>query len=117
MKAENISFFTRVYEVVRQVPKGRVTTYGHIAEYLGQKGSARMVGWAMNASHHVNPPVPAHRVINRNGLLTGKRHFQTPELMEKLLEHEGITIKNDKAVEFEKLVWIPIIELKKKKKA
>jgi methylated-DNA-protein-cysteine methyltransferase related protein len=115
MKTKHADFFQRVYEIARQVPEGRVTTYGHIAEYLGQKGSARMVGWAMNASHHSPPPVPAHRVINREGILTGKHHFQTPDLMQKLLEHEGITVINDKVQEFNKILWIPIIELKRKK--
>ena len=109
MKTENknTSFFEKVYEITRQIPKGRVTSYGHIAAYIGQKGSARMVGWAMNASHHISPLVPAHRVVNRNGLLTGKQHFLTPDLMQKLLESEGIEIKNDKVVHFEKLLWKP----------
>jgi methylated-DNA-protein-cysteine methyltransferase related protein len=108
----NKSFFQRVYDVVRLVPKGRITTYGDIAEYIGQRGAARMVGWAMNASHIVLPPVPAHRVVNRNGLLSGKRHFHPPELMIKLLENEGIKVKNDKVMNFNKLLWVPIKELK-----
>lgn len=105
------AFFDKVYEVVRQVPKGRVTTYGHIAEYIGSRGAARMVGWAMNASHNAQPPVPAHRVVNRNGLLTGKHHFQTPDMMQHLLEHEGINVSGDKVVDFKKLLWIPMKEL------
>lgn len=104
------SFFELVYEVARQIPKGRVTSYGAIAACLGTKLSARMVGWAMNGSGRVRPKVPAHRVVNRNGLLTGKHHFKPPGLMEKLLKKEGIKVKNDKVVEFEKLFWDPIEE-------
>ena len=96
------NFFQNVYEVVKLVPKGRVTTYGAIAEYLGAKSSARMVGWAMNACHSM-PDVPAHRVLNRIGLLTGKAHFRPPTLMQELLEAEGIQVKNDKVQDFEKL--------------
>lgn len=99
--------------MVRKVPFGRVTTYGHIAAFLGQKGAARMVGWAMNASHFADPPVPAHRVINRNGLLTGKNHFQVPGLMQKLLENEGVKVKNDQVTDFRKLLWDPLKELKR----
>jgi methylated-DNA-protein-cysteine methyltransferase-like protein len=106
------SFFQKVYDVVRQVPKGRVTTYGEIAAYIGQPGAARMVGWAMNASHTAVPPVPAHRVVNRNGLLSGKMHFDPPELMAKLLEHEGVQVINDKVMKFNILNWSPIKELK-----
>ena len=95
MKADQ-SFFNRVYEVVKLIPKGRVTTYGHIAEYIGSKGAARMVGWAMNASHNSDFPVPAHRVVNRIGLLTGKHHFNTADMMQKLLENEGVEVENDK---------------------
>ena len=113
MKEESAGFFQKVYELVRQVPKGRVTTYGHIAEYLGQKGAARMVGWAMNASHYADPPVPAHRVVNRAGMLTGKHHFLTPDLMQKSLENEGIMVDNDKVLDFQHLLWDPIKELKK----
>jgi methylated-DNA-protein-cysteine methyltransferase related protein len=116
MDLTNLSFFERVYEVVRKVPKGRVTTYGHIAAFLGEKSAARMVGWAMNASHHAHPPVPAHRVINRKGLLTGKHHFQLPDLMQKMLENEDIKVIDDKVVEFDRLLWIPAKELNKKKK-
>src|SRR4249920_709015 len=98
------SFFEDVYDVVRQVPRGRVTSYGAIAEYLGSKLSARMVGWAMNAAGSANPPVPAHRVVNRNGMLSGKHHFATPTLMEDLLRKEKITVKDDRVVDFEKLL-------------
>ena len=104
-------FFQDVFDVVRHVPKGRVTTYGAIASYLGTKLSARMVGWAMNASHLTNPPVPAQRVVNRNGMLTGKHHFPTPTHMEELLKKDGITVKNDTVVDFKKLFWDPAQEL------
>ncbi len=105
------SFFERVYEVVRQVPYGRVTTYGAIAEYLGSRISSRMVGWAMNKSHTGPDPVPAHRVVNRNGMLTGKHHFGGPDIMQQVLESEGIEISNDKVVNFKHLLWIPSEEL------
>ncbi|HVT85218.1 MAG TPA: MGMT family protein, partial [Chitinophagaceae bacterium] len=105
------SFFELVYDVARQIPKGRVTSYGAIAACLGTKLSARMVGWAMNGSGRVRPKVPAHRVVNRMGLLTGKHHFSPPGLMEKLLKKEGIKVKNDKVVDFEKLFWDPVKEL------
>ena len=101
------SFFHDVYEVVVKIPYGRVTSYGAIAEYLGLRGSARMVGWAMNASHTGNKNIPAHRVVNRNGLLTGKHHFGGPEIMEQLLMSEGIKVKDNKVVKFEKLFWDP----------
>lgn len=100
-------FFERVYAVVRQIPYGRVTSYGAIAEHLGMKGSSRMVGWAMNASHTAYPPVPAHRVVNRNGMLTGKQHFDTPSLMQQLLENEGIIIEEDKVRDFKRFFWKP----------
>lgn len=105
------SFFEDVYDVVRQIPKGRVTSYGAIANYLGTKLSARMVGWAMNASHLAKPKVPAQRVVNRNGMLTGKHHFPTPTLMEELLKKEKIAVKDDKVVDFDKLFWDPAVEL------
>ena len=105
------SFFEDVYAVVRQVPKGRVTSYGAIANYLGTKLSARMVGWAMNGAHGVKPKVPAHRVVNRNGMLSGKAHFGTPTLMEELLIKEKIKVENDTVVDFEKLFWDPVEEL------
>ena len=105
------SFFQDVYDVVRQIPKGRVTSYGAIATYLGTKLSARMVGWAMNAAGTAKPKVPAHRVVNRNGMLSGKHHFSTPTQMEDLLKKEKIEVKNDKIVGFEKLFWNPAEEL------
>ena len=101
------SFFQLVYEVVRQIPRGRVTSYGAIAACLGAKSSARMVGWAMNGAHSVKPSVPAHRVVNRNGMLSGRHHFETPTKMEELLKKEGIVVKNDTIVDFEKLFWNP----------
>jgi methylated-DNA-protein-cysteine methyltransferase-like protein len=105
------SFFERVYEVARMVPYGRVTSYGAIAQYLGTKMSARMVGWAMNKCH-VHPfPVPAHRVVNRQGMLTGKHHFGSPDIMKQLLESEGIEIVNDKVARFSELFWDPGREL------
>ncbi len=97
--------------MVRRIPYGRVTSYGAIAAYLGTKGSARMVGWAMNASHHSRENVPAHRVVNRNGMLTGKHHFGAPSLMQQLLESEGIVVKEDKVVDFKKHFWDPSKEL------
>lgn len=102
------SFFERVYEVVRQVPSGRVTTYGAIAESLGTKGSSRMVGYAMNASGTAHPPVPAHRVVNRQGLLTGKRAFFNNSLMQEMLESEGIKVVDDQVQNFEQLFWHPL---------
>lgn len=101
-----------VYQVVRLVPKGRVTSYGAIASYLGSKGSSRIVGYAMNGAGRIKPKVPAHRVVNRNGLLTGKHHFETPFKMQELLEKEKIKIKNDKVRDFKKLFWDPTIELR-----
>lgn len=105
------SFFADVYDVVRQIPKGRVTSYGAIAVYLGTKLSARMVGWAMNAAHVAQPKIPAHRVVNRNGQLTGKHHFGTPTLMEELLKKEKIGVKEDKIIDFKKVFWEPSAEL------
>jgi methylated-DNA-protein-cysteine methyltransferase-like protein len=105
------SFFELVYEVARQIPKGRVTSYGAIAACLGTKLSARMVGWAMNGAGRVRPKIPAHRVVNRNGMLSGKHHFSPPGSMEKRLKKEGIKVKNDKIVDFEKLFWNPVEEL------
>lgn len=105
------TFFTDVYEVVRQIPKGRVTSYGAIAAYLGTKLSARMVGWAMNAAHAAKPKVPAQRVVNRNGMLTGKYHFATDTAMEELLKKDGVTIKNDTIVDFKERFWDPAVEL------
>ena len=99
-------FFLRVYDVVRQIPEGRVSTYGAIAECLGMRRSARVVGWAMNAAH-TRPDVPAHRVVNRKGMLTGKHHFGGPRVMQQLLEHEGHLIIDDQIVDFETVFWKP----------
>tara|TARA_B100001027_G_C16226573_1_gene312460 strand:+ start:604 stop:921 length:318 start_codon:yes stop_codon:yes gene_type:complete len=99
-------FFLRVYDVVRTIPLGRVTTYGLIAKKLGAKFSARTVGWALNASHN-DSSIPAHRVVNRNGLLTGKHHFKGYDLMRQLLESEGIKVKDDKVIDFEVKLWDP----------
>ncbi len=103
---EQLSFFERVYSVVRKVPSGRVTTYGAIAAYIGSPGAARMVGWAMNSAHN-KPDIPAHRVVNRNGMLTGKHHFGSPEVMRQLLESEGVKVCDDVVCEFEKHFWQP----------
>jgi methylated-DNA-protein-cysteine methyltransferase related protein len=104
-------FFEDVYAVVRQIPKGRVTSYGAIANYLGTKLSARMVGWAMNAAHGLKPKVPAHRVVNRNGILSGKAHFATPTRMEELLQKEKVEVEKDTVVDFAKIYWDPAKEL------
>ncbi len=101
-------FFSRVYAVVKLIPPGRVTSYGAIARYLGSAGAARMVGWAMNASHKTPEFIPAHRVVNRHGLLTGKHHFDTPGAMQELLENEGIKIKNDQIIDFKIVFWDPV---------
>jgi len=108
---KNESFFAAVYDVVRQIPRGRVTSYGAIGAALGAKSAARMVGWAMNNCHQMVPKVPAHRVVNRAGLLTGKAHFATPTAMQEALEAEGIVIKNDQVENFETLFWDPAIAL------
>jgi methylated-DNA-protein-cysteine methyltransferase-like protein len=105
------SFYSDVYDVVRQIPKGRVTSYGAIANFLGTKLSARMVGWAMNAAHTAKPKVPAQRVVNRNGMLSGKHHFGTPTLMEELLNKDGIEVKDETVVDFKKIFWDPATEL------
>jgi len=105
------SFFEQVYDVARQIPRGRVTSYGAIAAYLGTKMSARMVGWAMNGASALKPVVPAHRVVNRNGMLSGKMHFSTPTRMEELLAKEKIKVKEDTVVDFEKKFWDPGVEL------
>jgi len=106
-----VDFFQMVYQVVRLIPKGRVTSYGAIAKYLGAAGSSRLVGYAMNGSHKQKPKVPAHRVVNRNGLLTGKLQFDTPYQMQELLEKEKIKVKKDKIVDFQKHFWDPNEEL------
>ena len=105
-KTNPTDFFLRVYEVVRQIPEGCVTTYGAIAKYLGMQRSARLVGWAMNAAHS-HPDVPAHRVVNRIGMLTGKHHFGGPRVMQQLLEEEGHQIMDDQIVGFETVFWKP----------
>ena len=105
------SYFERVYAIVRQIPYGRVTSYGCIASWLGMRGGARMVGWAMNHAHHQENYVPAHRVVNRNGVLTGKHHFEHPGLMQQLLENEGLTIINDQIQNFSDHFWDPSREL------
>lgn len=104
-------FFQNVFDVVRLIPKGRVTSYGAIAKYLGTARSSRMVGWAMNAAHSQKTYVPAHRVVNRNGELTGKHHFATPFLMKELLEKEGIKVVKDKIKNYEAFYWDPMKEL------
>lgn len=108
---KDAGFFELVYEVARQIPRGRVTSYGAIAAALGTKLSARMVGWAMNGCHKAKPAVPAHRVVNRNGMLTGKNHFETPTRMEESLKKEGVKVKNDTVVDFKKIFWDPVKEL------
>jgi methylated-DNA-protein-cysteine methyltransferase-like protein len=107
---KNSGFFQRVYEVVKLIPPGKVTTYGAIARYLGSPGAARMVGWAMNQSHYSPEFIPAHRVVNRVGLLTGKHHFDSPGLMQELLENEGAIIKENRIINLEELFWDPMEE-------
>lgn len=109
--AKSNDFFDAVFQLVRLIPQGRVCNYGTIASFLGSKGSARMVGYAMNASHSEKIKVPAHRVVNRQGLLTGKHHFETPFRMQELLELEGVRVENNKIVDFEKHFWNPADEL------
>lgn len=110
MSIDKVNYFDLVYQVVREIPKGRVTTYGTIAHYLGLKSGARMVGYAMNAAHSM-PDVPAQRVVNRQGLLTGKHHFETPTRMQELLEADGVKVENDQVQDFEKIFWDPEREL------
>ena len=111
-KAEKLdSFFEQVYAVARLIPRGRVTSYGAIAKYLGTARSSRMVGWAMNGAHTVKPKVPAHRVVNRIGLLTGKHHFGSPNRMKQLLQKESVKVKKDQVVDFKRLFWDPGSEL------
>ena len=109
--SRNEGFFQRVYEVVLQVPRGRVTTYGAIARYLGSPGAARMVGWAMNQSHYAPEFIPAHRVVNRNGLLTGKHHFDGAHLMQEMLENEGAIIRENRILNLNEMFWDPMEEL------
>ena len=110
-REDDNGFFSKVYEVTKLIPYGRVTSYGAIARFLGTSLSARMVGWALNQSHFGEDYIPAHRVVNRNGLLTGKHHFGGSRIMRELLESEGIRIEDDKVVEFEKIFWDPSREL------
>ncbi len=107
---QTLGFFDKVYVVVRQIPEGRVTTYGAIARYIGSGGSSRMVGWAMNGAHRY-PDIPAQRVVNRVGLLTGKMHFGSSNAMQQMLEAEGVLIENDKLVAFKEKFWDPSVEL------
>ena len=107
-KSEN--FFTKVHEIAKLIPFGRVTSYGAIAKYLGAAKSARMVGWAMNNSH-IKANIPAHRVVNRKGLLTGKHHFEGTNLMQQLLESEGVVVKDNQIQNFDEIFWDPYIEL------
>ncbi len=111
MKNDDAGFFEKVYEVTCVIPSGRVTTYGAIARYLGSAGAARIVGWALNNSHSIGKFIPAHRVVNRNGLLTGKHHFDTPSAMKQLLENENISVLDDKVANFNELFWDPSLEL------
>jgi len=108
----NNDFFSRVYEVTKLIPPGRITSYGAIARYLGSGRSARMVGWALNACHNRPEFIPAHRVVNRQGLLTGKRHFGNSSTMEQLLENENISVEDDRIANFREKFWDPLIELK-----
>jgi len=105
------NFFQQVFDVVRQIPKGRVTSYGAIAASLGAKSSSRLVGYAMNGAGSIKPKVPAHRVVNRNGDLTGMHHFSPPERMQQLLEKEGVKVENNRVVDFKKKFWDPAAEL------
>jgi methylated-DNA-protein-cysteine methyltransferase related protein len=110
MTSQNDNFFERVYVIVRQIPEGKVTSYGAIAKALGTARSARMVGWAMNAAHN-RDDVPAHRVVNRKGLLTGKHHFDGTSLMQQLLENEGIIVEDNQIVDFENIFWTPEVSV------
>ncbi|MGB0917515.1 MAG: MGMT family protein [Flavobacteriales bacterium] len=111
MNKKKDGFFQDVWDVARLIPKGRVTSYGAIAKYLGSPGAARMVGWAMNACSASEKIVPAQRVVNRIGMLSGKQHFEDQNLMQELLEAEGVKVENNQVVEFEKLFWDPMVEL------
>lgn len=113
LSEKNKDFFEMVYQVVRLIPRGKVTTYGAIANYLGRKGGARMVGWAMNASHQQSEYVPAHRVVNRNGMLSGKHHFSESMPMQAALEAEGLTIYKDQIQAFSNHFWDPSLELER----
>lgn len=104
-------FYLQVYDIVRLIPEGRVTSYGAIAAFLNAKKSSRLVGYAMNLSHKHDPNIPAHRVVNRNGLLTGRHHFETPETMQQALEREGVKIERNQVVDFDEKYWDPAEEL------
>ena len=108
---KNKDFFQSVFQVVKLIPSGKVTSYGAIANYLGSKRSSRMVGWAMNASHYATENIPAHRVVNRNGLLTGKFHFKSADTMQMLLKKEGVKVEKDQIIHFKKHFWDPAVEL------
>ena len=107
----NNDFFSKVYDVTKLIPYGRITSYGAIARFLGSARSARMVGWALNVCHNNTEFIPAHRVVNRNGLLTGKHHFEGSELMQELLENEGAIIEENRIINLEEMFWDPIEEL------
>jgi len=109
---ENTNFFEKVYDVCRQIPAGRISSYGAVAKYISMPGAARMVGWALNKCESANEYVPAHRIVNRMGLLTGKQHFSGVNLMQELLENEGVTIINNQIIDFDKIFWDPNKELK-----
>jgi len=111
MKKKNDNFFERVYELTLKIPPGRVTTYGAIARVIGAPGASRMVGWALNNCHTRQEFIPAHRVVNRNGLLSGKHHFRHPDMMQELLESEGIQVINDQVINFKALFWDPYCDL------
>ena len=108
---KNENFFLKVYQTTQQIPFGRVTSYGAIARFIGSPGASRMVGWALNNCHTFDEPIPAHRVVNRNGILSGKHHFRHENLMQELLESEGIVVENDRIKDFSKLFWDPSSEL------
>jgi methylated-DNA-protein-cysteine methyltransferase related protein len=110
-KLNSDNFFDKVYDLVRLIPRGRVTSYGAIARYIGSPQSSRMVGWALNKCSNAVPPVPAHRVVNRNGLLTGKHHFEGSDLMQEMLENEGVRISDNQVLDFSQLFWDPYKEL------
>lgn len=105
------SFYDKVYDIVRQIPIGRVSSYGAIANYLGTAGTARMVGYAMRHCVGMQPPVPAHRVVNSRGLLTGRHAFPSPNLMQQMLESEGVNVEDDQVVDFKKRLWNPVTDL------
>ncbi len=112
MATQELNFFEKVYQIVEKIPYGRITTYGAIANFLGTKNSSRMVGWALNKCFSLGYNIPAHRVVNRKGLLTGKKYFGGSKVMEQLLENEGVKIQNNKVIDFERLFWDPIALIK-----